>query len=181
MMKLYNLARPDNVGALFTAHHPGPPFRTDYSSPYTHTALLSYFSRMDDHGHRVSEYTHFHFIESFTFEKSSSSFIKQVPTPKPDSILHSGENLDSHWLLILFHHTFLVLAVLPSGFQILIIGSFTLVLVLCKSRLKDVPNLNLNSVPHPLTLEFTLQEDLIPLHSSSIYHINLIRPCWLFL
>lgn len=136
MMKLYNLARPDNVVAFFTAYRHGPPFRTDNPSPDTRIALLSCFNRMDDHGHSVSEYTGFHFIEAFTFGKSPSSSVKQVPTPKPDSILHSGESLDSHWLLILFHYTFLVLAVLPSSFQILIIGSFTLALVLCKSRLK---------------------------------------------
>lgn len=82
-----------------------------------------------------------------------------------------------HWLLIPFHHTFLVLTVLPSSFQILIVGPFTLVWVLCKSRLKDVPDLKLNSVPHPLTLEFTLQKVLTPLHGSSIYHVNLLRPC----
>ena len=135
MMKLYNLARPDSVVALFTAHRHGPPLRTDNPSPDTHIALLSCLNRMDDPGHRVPEYTGFHFIEAFTFGKGPSSFIKQVPTPKPDSILHSGESLDSHWLLILFHRTFLVLTVLPSSFQILIIGSFTLVLVLCKSGL----------------------------------------------
>lgn len=96
MMKLYNLARPDNVVAFFTAYRHGPPFRTDNPSPDTRIALLSCFNRMDDHGHSVSEYTGFHFIEAFTFGKSPSSSVKQVPTPKPDSILHSGESLDSH-------------------------------------------------------------------------------------
>lgn len=45
----------------------------------------------------VWEYTGFHFIKENTFEKSSSSPIKQVPISELDSILPSGGNLDNPW------------------------------------------------------------------------------------